>query len=75
VDSVPDPLLFFGSAGNRTMASGSIVSNNDVQGFANSMEQIHSEKWSLDRQRRFLLFDSIKFSINVYIITFTCTLT
>jgi hypothetical protein len=27
VDPVPDPLLFFGSAGNRTRASGSVAKN------------------------------------------------
>jgi hypothetical protein len=29
VDPVPDPLLFFGSAGNRTRASGSVARNSD----------------------------------------------
>jgi hypothetical protein len=29
VDPVPDPLLFFGSAGNRTRASGSVAKNSD----------------------------------------------
>jgi hypothetical protein len=29
VDRVPDLLLFFGSAGNRTRASGSVAKNSD----------------------------------------------
>jgi hypothetical protein len=29
VDPVPDPLLFFDSAGNRTQASGSVAKNSD----------------------------------------------
>jgi hypothetical protein len=29
VDPVPDPLLFYGSAGNRTRASGSVAKNSD----------------------------------------------
>jgi hypothetical protein len=29
VNPVPDPLLFFGSAGNRTRASGSVAKNSD----------------------------------------------
>jgi hypothetical protein len=29
VDPVPDPLLFFGSAGNRNRASGSVAKNSD----------------------------------------------
>jgi hypothetical protein len=31
VDPVPDPLLFSGSAGNRTRASGSVAKNSDHQ--------------------------------------------
>jgi hypothetical protein len=31
VDPVPDPLLFSGSAGNRTRASGSVAKNSDQE--------------------------------------------
>jgi hypothetical protein len=30
VDPVPDPLLFFGSAGNRTRASGSVAKTTEA---------------------------------------------
>jgi hypothetical protein len=35
VDPVPDPLLFSGSAGNRTRASGSLAKKNQLTVFQN----------------------------------------